>query len=282
MTKIIAFAGKLQSGKTTATNFLFGLEMLSIQEPKLIDYFRIDDYGKLIVPARHGDEVVDSIFDPITPNESTIDFLAVNIWPYIKQYNFADSLKQRVCIGLLGLSWSQCYGTNEEKNTLTKYLWEDMPGVITQKTVYNKVKDNENVLYHEKGQMTARDVMQFVGTKLFRKMYSEVWVESCIRQIISENSEIAVVGDCRFPNEVKAIQDAGGVVIRLTRNKNSEDKDASEVALDEYHYDWNNFNAVIDNDNMTIKEQNMAVYNVLTELGFLNCSIETREGQYSK
>lgn len=282
MTKIIAFSGKKQSGKTTATNFLFGIEMLSIQEPKLIDYFRINDAGKLIVPAKHDDEVVDSIFDPITPNESTIQFLATNIWPYIKQYNFADVLKQRICIGLLGLSWNQCYGSDDDKNTETKYKWEDMPGVITSKTLYSKIKTVDNVFYHEKGVMSARDIMQYVGTKIFRKIYGDIWVEACINHILSEQPEIAVIGDCRFPNEVKAIQDAGGVVVRLTRNRNSEDTDVSETALDEYHYDWKNFNAIVDNENMTIKEQNMSVYNVLTELGVLNCSIETREGQYSK
>ena len=56
-----------------------------------------------------------------------------------------------------------------------------------------------------------------------------------IKKITREQSELAIIADVRFPNEAKAIENAGGVVVRLTR-KVSDDNHDSEVALDEYPF----------------------------------------------
>jgi len=37
----------------------------------------------------------------------------------IKTYSFADPLKRNICIDLLGLTEQQCYGSDEDKNSLT-------------------------------------------------------------------------------------------------------------------------------------------------------------------
>ena len=63
--------------------------------------------------------------------------------------------------------------------------------------------------------MTAREVMQYVGTDFFRKIYPDVWVDSTIRKIESEAPDLAVIVDCRFPNETKGVKEAGGKVIKL-------------------------------------------------------------------
>ena len=47
-----------------------------------------------------------------------------------KIYSFADALKEKVCIDVMGLSKEQCYGTDEQKNTLTGYRWENLPQEI--------------------------------------------------------------------------------------------------------------------------------------------------------
>jgi hypothetical protein len=83
--------------------------------------------------------------------------------------------------------------------------------------------------------------MQFLGTNVMRKIYGSVWVNSTIKKIAREQSELAIIADVRFPNEAKAIEDAGGTVIRLTRVI-KEDNHPSEIALDDY-----NFKHYIDN-----------------------------------
>ena len=117
--------------------------------------------------------------------------------------------------------------------------------------------------------MTAREVMQYIGTDIFRKIYPNVWADSTIRRITAEGTALAVVTDVRFPNEVKAIQDAGGKVIRLTRNSESDDQHSSEVALDKEQYDWDNFDEVIDNEEMEVSACNELVYSMLQKWGWV-------------
>jgi len=143
-------------------------------------------------------------------------------------YNFADPLKN-VCMDVLGLDFEQCYGTDEQKNELVN-------------------------CYKDGNQMTARQVLQVVGTEFFRSIQHNVWADATIRRIQQDNPLVALIGDCRFPNEVEAVKKAGGTVIKLTRNLYNSDH-ASETALDPENYDQSNFDLVVDNQNMTIEEQ---------------------------
>ena len=105
----------------------------------------------------------------------------------------------------------------------------------------------------KEGPMTAREFMQFFGTDVCRKMFESVWVNSCIKKIQREQSELAIIADVRFPNEAKAIEDAGGKVVRLTR-KVFDDNHSSEVALDDYP-----FTDYIDNKDNSIDSLMMKV-----------------------
>jgi hypothetical protein len=171
------------------------------------------------------------IFDTISDGDSC------------KIYNFADSLKNDICINILGLTYDQCYGTDEEKNQLVDCYWE------------NK-------------QLTAREIMQLVGTDMFRKLKTNVWSETTIRKIKQDTQKISLIADCRFPNEVHAIKNAGGLVVKLTRNPYNSQHE-SEVALDENRFDAKNFDLIIDNQNMTISQQNLLLLNFLKQKGFL-------------
>jgi len=245
MTKILGISGKKQSGKTTAGNFLFGCSMLSCD---LVEYARINKNGSLVVPYQSSNgETKPCVFPTNSFHPNMVSYMSANIWSKIKIYNFADSLK-RLCIEILGLTERQCYGNEEEKNSFTQFKWPEM-----------------NVDYQEKQKderMTSREVMQYIGTDVFRKMYSNVWVDSTIRKIKSESPELSVVVDCRFPNEIEGIQNAGGKVIRLTRNIfGQQDQHPSETALDKY----DKFDYTINNQSMTVSEQNEALYNQLID-----------------
>lgn len=196
MTKIIAFAGRKQSGKTTASNMI-------------IDYYS---------------EVVGDSTD-------------------IKIYNFADPLKQDICMNLLGMTHDQCYGDDHNKNELTELQW-----------------DGKN--------MTAREVMQFVGTDIFRKMKQNIWAEATINKIQKEKPRLAIIADCRFPNEVESVKAAGGVVIKLTLNPFNSDHD-SETALDPKNYPQSNFDIVIFNHTLSVSDKNYAILAFLKNKGLL-------------
>lgn len=153
-----------------------------------------------------------------------------------KIYNFADPLKT-LCIDILGLEYRQCYGSDKEKNELVNCYWEDH-------------------------QLTAREVLQIVGTDMFRKMQKHVWSNATIRKILRDQPDMAIIADCRFPNEVEAIKRVGGIVIKLTRNPHNSHH-SSETALDSDQYDQSVFDLIIDNQNIDITEQNKTIYNFI-------------------
>lgn len=247
MTTIIGFAGKKQSGKNTMSNFMHGHEMILSD---VIEKFNITDKGELLVNCHFTDQdgklkTDMGIFDLSRKDDQFFDFASKRIWPVIKNYSFADALKE-VCIGLLGLTSKQCYGTDQDKNTETNIYWENTPGD-----------------HGKTGRMTAREVMQYVGTDIFRRMNQNVWIDATINQIEAESPEIAVISDCRFENEADAIKNAGGFVVYLTRTISQGDSHSSENGFSENYW----FDFVIDNHNMTIDEANNVLLDWLVEKG---------------
>jgi hypothetical protein len=189
MTKIIAFAGRKQSGKSTACEYI--------------------------------SDIISS------PNNKFSH----------KIYSFADPLKQDICMKILGLTYEQCYGSDDDKNSSTHLTWNNQ-------------------------RLTARDVMQIVGTEMFRAMYPEVWVNALINKITEDNLDVALICDCRFPNEVDIVHKHGGYVLRLTKNPFNSDH-PSEQALDKEHYDWSKFDYIIDNQDLNIDTKNQQISNYL-------------------
>lgn len=252
MTKIIAFAGVKQSGKTTCSNFVHGLQLV---RNGVIENFGINENNELVVfkDSKSG------VLDLTRTDNEFLDYVVGNVWPFVKLYNFADSLKY-TCMNLFGLTKEQCFGSDKDKNKKTGLVWENMPDNVEVEfddTHYDLVPD-------KKGEMTAREFMQHFGTNICRKMKSDVWTSECLNRIKEEQTEMAIIGDCRFPNEVEAIQKAGGKVIRLARSVHVDLHD-SETALNKEKYDWDNFDAVIDNSSRTIEETNEKIQNLLDE-----------------
>lgn len=184
---IIAFAGRKQSGKTSACEFVL------------------------------------NVLSGLNSNSVMI-------------YNFADPLKD-LCINILGLEYRQCYGNDVDKNELVDCHWDGK-------------------------QLTAREVMQIVGTDMFRTMQHNVWSSATIRRIQKQKADISLIADCRFPNEVEAVKKAGGMVIKLNRNLYDSDH-KSEKALGANVYDQSNFDLVIDNQNLSIRDKNQLIYDFL-------------------
>jgi hypothetical protein len=276
MRNIIGFAGRKQSGKNTSCNFIIGHSMHSLG---ICKEFKVTTKGQLWISDIFGDLEGQGVFDITRKSPEMEKFLENHLNEYIKLYSFADALKQKVCIDVLGLTHEQCFGTDEDKNSATHLKWEDMPGVTTEKTPQDVVdkevagrlgKYYEKILggmvYHAPGIMTAREVMQFVGTEIFRKMYANVWVDACLRQIEKDNPVIALICDVRFPNEADGILAIeGGTIMKFTRCVNPNDKHESETALDNY----TKIPYVIDNSKMSVIEQNEKVYSILQELGLI-------------
>ena len=248
MPNIIGLSGAKQSGKTTSTNFLYGYQ-LRVNE--IIEKFLMNsETGELLVNAKTINEKGEEeeglgVLDIERRDSDFIDYASQSIWPYVRSFGFADPLKI-ISIQLFGLLEEQCYGTNDQKNTPINIKWEDLP-VSSDKT----------------GFITAREFLQYFGTEVCRKIKPNIWVDSCVNRINQSGTELAIVSDVRFPNEVDAIQKAGGKVIRLTR-KPYEDIHDSEISLDDYE----GFDYVLENQDLSIDETNKQMLGILKSWGW--------------
>lgn len=240
---ILGISGKKQAGKTTVANIIHG-EYLYKNE--LVKDYSINKQGKLSVETSDGGGW--GLFDIERKDPEFAEYAHYNLWPWVKLYNFADNLKS-LCVELFDIPYECLYGTDEQKNQLQEHLrWENMAGHILGD-----------------GPMTARQFMQFFGSEICRKMYEPVWVNSCIKKIQEEGTELAIIADVRYPNEVDAILAAGGKVIRLERDV-YDDQHVSETALDPDNFDQSKFWRVINNQDVAIRDLAQSVKKILKEI----------------
>jgi hypothetical protein len=65
--------------------------------------------------------------------------------------------------------------------------------------------------------LTPRWVLQYWGTEVCRKAFhDDIWIASLENKIRNSKDDV-VISDCRFPNEIQAIKDAGGQIIWVQR-----------------------------------------------------------------
>ena len=70
--------------------------------------------------------------------------------------------------------------------------------------------------------LTPRYVLQVWGTEVARKSFhDDIWIAALENKLRKTHDDV-VISDCRFPNEIKAIKAAGGIVIRVTRGPEPE------------------------------------------------------------
>ncbi|NCD07165.1 MAG: hypothetical protein EOL97_13700 [Spirochaetia bacterium] len=135
---------------------------------------------------------------------------------------FADKVKDIVCL-LIGCT-KKDLESQEFKTTEVPSCWQT-------------IKDaGEYPLYKYGNIPTYRQILQFIGTDLFRNQFNpEVWINAALSANPTPN---IIITDCRFPNEADAILERGGILIRLQRNINklspSSVNHSSETALDDY------------------------------------------------
>ena len=62
-----------------------------------------------------------------------------------------------------------------------------------------------------------------------KAFHDDIWIASLENKLRNSKDDI-VISDCRFPNEIKSIKDAGGIVIRVRRGDEPEwYKDAANM-----------------------------------------------------
>jgi hypothetical protein len=71
-------------------------------------------------------------------------------------------------------------------------------------------------------EITPRWVLQYWGTEVCRKgFHDDIWITSLENKLRNSRDDV-VISDCRFPNEIKSIKSAGGIVVRVVRGDEPE------------------------------------------------------------
>ena len=119
-----------------------------------------------------------------------------------KRESFANSLKDAV---------SQVFGWDRDL----------LEGRTKESRDWRETKD-EWWSKRLKQDITPRWVLQYWGTEVVRKgFHDDMWVASLEHRLLNTKNDI-VITDCRFPNEIKAIRNAGGRVVRIKRGPEPE------------------------------------------------------------
>ncbi len=67
--------------------------------------------------------------------------------------------------------------------------------------------------------ITPRWVLQYWGTEVCRRgFHDDIWIASLENKLRNSKDNV-VISDCRFPNEIKSIKDAGGLIVWVKRGE---------------------------------------------------------------
>lgn len=102
---------------------------------------------------------------------------------------------------------------------------------------------------------TVRELLQGIGQGLRDAIDFDLWVKILFAN--TEDWSNYIIADVRYPNEVKAIKERNGILLRIDRKGAGAGNHSSETALDDYK-EWD---LVIDNN--STKED---LFNVLQKI----------------
>ena len=132
----------------------------------------------------------------IGSGKGTVGDILVNEFNY-KQESWANSLKDATA-AVFGWDRDMLEGVTNESRAWREERdewWSDRLGV----------------------DVTPRWVLQYVGTEVFRNNFSDdIWIASLENRIRNSDRDI-VITVCRFFNEVAAVRNIGGTVVRVRR-----------------------------------------------------------------
>lgn len=97
-----------------------------------------------------------------------------------------------------------------------------LEGITKESREWREKKDNywSSVIGED---ISPRLVLQLFGTECIRKVFHpNVWSASLIKRYEKSGMKNTVVTDCRFKNEIEAIKNVGGYIIRVKRGNEPE------------------------------------------------------------
>lgn len=189
---------------------------------------------------------------PIGAGKDTVADYLVNIHGFRRE-SFASSLKDAVSV-VFGWSRELLEGRSKQSRE-----WREQPDIWWSDKLGKTI--------------TPRYILQHWGTDVIRNgFHDDIWLASLENRLRSAQDDI-VITDCRFPNEIAAIRNAGGTILQIQRGtlpewyecafkENTTDADQQCILQDheelmhqkyphihssEYSWVGHEFDAVLDN-----------------------------------
>lgn len=164
---------------------------------------------------------------------------------------FADKLKDVLCI-LTGCTRYQLE-QRDFKNSLLPPEWWIVDETVIKNWLLNMYSreeiDTDPEIFDRNWKnspvgivkYTYRDALQLIGTDIFRNHFHiNTWVNATMVDYSEDKNWI--ITDVRFPNELVAIRQRKGLIIRITCDREADNllntDHASETALDGYKIDY--------------------------------------------
>lgn len=169
---------------------------------------------------------------------------------------FASKLKEVASI-ITGIPVEK-FEDQEFKKTFLGEEWDKIICCASERRLKD-AKCYDCTDYVKSLRMTARDLLQKVGTECFRdNLHVNTWCNALFSEykgVAEFNSDIHtkdnsssfypnwIITDTRFPNEIEAIKKRDGICVRVTRHQHPNDIDyktlhPSETALDKHVFDY--------------------------------------------
>ena len=132
--------------------------------------------------------------------KDTIGDIICELDPTFKKVAFADTVKDLVSI-LFDWDRQMLQGSTPESRE-----WREKLDPFWTKELGRDI--------------SPRIAMQIMGTDLMRNhLHKNIWIICLKRKIMNQEGKNFVITDLRFPNEIRAIKELGGKVIRVERGE---------------------------------------------------------------
>lgn len=260
--KILVFAGRKQSGKSTGAKYITGLKM---RDMGIINDFKITEQGELLVPTTVNGKEVFAELDIYRKDFEFARWASQKIWPLAKVYSFAEELKASI-VNIFGLNPQNIYGSDEDKNKPTHITWKNIEKFIDTSNTYARTGDY----------VTHRQLMQIWGSDVNRAIDPDCWIRSCFDKIALEKYPYAIIDDCRFDNEAlycNKLKKQGYDVFIVRLSKCLEQDSHSSEKIMEMPSKYVDMD--IDNQNMTLKEKHEMIDEALMQSGWYSATLES-------
>ncbi len=137
---------------------------------------------------------------------------------------------------------------------------------LSKEQLWGDLKETPDTRYPKKdaGFWTPREILQHIGTESYRAVEDGFWVRQLFKYIDRNYLENVIITDGRFPDEINAVKDKGGIHIRVMREEEGAaqgQQHASEVSLDNF----DDADYVIQN-NGTIAELEVIAETIIKEI----------------